>query len=52
METSKIHKFPHRVDDNVAVWEEFKELAVNYDCLSLGEGAPSALPPAFLLDAL
>ena len=44
--------FPHRVDDNVAVWAEFKYLADKYNCLSLGEGAPAANPPQFLQDEL
>jgi hypothetical protein len=36
---------PHRVDDNLSVWAEFKYLSEKYNCLSLGEGAPAASPP-------
>ncbi len=48
----KKRNFPQRVDDNVAVWEEFKELAAKYDCVSLGEGAPNESPPEFLVEEL
>lgn len=40
------------MDDNSAVWQEFKELTERYDCISLGEGAPAASPPAFLVENL
>ena len=46
------YSFPHRVDDNVAVWAEFKELTEKYNCISLGEGAPAANPPDFLVEEL
>eukprot|EP00347_Sterkiella_histriomuscorum_P019866 403340007 len=46
------YEFPHRVDDNVAVWSEFKELGERYNCISLGEGAPAANPPQFLINEL
>ncbi|CDW83669.1 classes i and ii family protein [Stylonychia lemnae] len=46
------HSFPHRVDDNTAVWAEFKDLTERYSCISLGEGAPAANPPQFLVDEL
>lgn len=36
----------------MAVWEEFKEVALKYKCLSLGEGAPAYQPPQFLIDEL
>ena len=42
--------FPNRIDDNVAIWTEFKELTLKYKCLSLGEGAPGHNPPDFLRD--
>jgi hypothetical protein len=42
-------KLPHRVDDTTAVWSEFKELTERYSCISLGEGAPAANPPDFLV---
>jgi len=29
-----------------------KELAIKYECLSLGEGAPGFNPPKFLRDAM
>jgi len=41
--------FPHRIDDNVAIWTEFKELTLKYNCLSLGEGSPEHNPPQFLV---
>jgi aspartate/methionine/tyrosine aminotransferase len=44
--------FPQRVDDNSAVWMEFKELAERYQCVSLGDGAPAANPPEFLVEEL
>ena len=44
------YNFPHRVDDNISVWEEFKYLATQYNCLSLGEGAPAQSPPDFLIE--
>lgn len=51
MEASHI-TFPDRIDDNVAIWIEFKELAEKYGCLSLGEGAPGGNPPSFLRDGI
>ncbi|TNV78558.1 hypothetical protein FGO68_gene15804 [Halteria grandinella] len=51
METTK-RTFPLRIDDNVAIWTEFKELTLRYNCLSLGEGAPGHNPPQFLVDNL
>lgn len=45
-------KEPKRLDDKIAVWSEFKELASKYGCLSLGEGAPGQNPPKFAKDAL
>lgn len=45
-------RFPLRVDDTVAVWEEFKEVTNKYKCLSLGEGAPAKFPPEFLVNNL
>lgn len=44
---SSTHNFdlPHRVDNGLAVWEEFKELTAKYNCISLGEGAPATMPP-------
>lgn len=51
MEASHI-TFPDRIDDNVAIWIEFKELAEKYGCLSLGEGAPGGNPPSFLRDGM
>jgi aspartate/methionine/tyrosine aminotransferase len=42
-----------RVDNSgVVMWEEFKELTAKYNCISLGEGAPSTMPPQFLIDDL
>lgn len=49
---SQYYQLPHRVDDTVAVWGEFKEVTNKYNCLSLGEGAPGANPPQFLIDEL
>lgn len=51
---SSTHNFdlPHRVDNGLAVWEEFKELTAKYNCISLGEGAPATMPPQFLVDDL
>lgn len=48
------HKFnlAHRVDNSLAVWEEFKEITAKYNCISLGEGAPATMPPKFLVDDL
>ena len=40
------------MDDTVAVWEEFKDLATKYDCISLGEGSSGFSPPQFLVDEL
>ena len=31
---------PKRLEDTIAVWSEWNDLKVKYDCLSLGEGAP------------
>lgn len=45
-------KYPHRIDDNVAIWTEFRELTNRYNCLSLGEGAPGGNPPEFLKEKL
>jgi aspartate/methionine/tyrosine aminotransferase len=42
----------HRVDNSISVWEEFKEMTAKYNCISLGEGAPSTMPPQFLVDEL
>ena len=47
-----VRKFPNRIDDNVAIWTEFRELGDRYNCLSLGEGAPGGNPPDFLRDEL
>jgi len=44
--------FPVRIDDNDAIWTEFKELNYKYNCLSLGEGAPGHEPPEFLKAAM
>jgi len=44
--------FPHRVDDNSAVWLEFKELQDRYGTVCLGEGAPAYNPPDFLVEEL
>ena len=44
--------FPQRVDDNSAVWLEFKSLQERYGMVSLGEGAPAYDPPTFLVDEL
>jgi aspartate/methionine/tyrosine aminotransferase len=52
MEAPHKRSFPHRIDDNVAIWTEFKELGIKYNCLSLGEGAPGHNPPALLRDEL
>ncbi|CDW90087.1 kynurenine-oxoglutarate transaminase [Stylonychia lemnae] len=49
-ETKVQRKYPHRIDDNVAIWTEFRELGDRYSCLSLGEGAPGGNPPDFLKD--
>lgn len=46
----KIPKEPQRLEDNIAVWAEFKDITEKYKCLSLGEGAPAANPPRFLRD--
>ncbi|CDW75417.1 kynurenine-oxoglutarate transaminase [Stylonychia lemnae] len=51
MEHHKV-TLPHRVDDSMAVWEEFKEVSIKYECVSLGEGAPGMNPPQFLVDAM
>ncbi len=50
MEKKVTRSFPNRIDDNVAIWTEFKELTLKYNCLSLGEGAPGHNPPNFLKD--
>jgi aspartate/methionine/tyrosine aminotransferase len=52
MDSAIARTFPHRIDDNVAIWTEFKELTVKYNCLSLGEGAPALNPPDFLRDEM
>lgn len=49
---SQSYDLPHRVDDTVAVWEEFKEITSKYNCISFGEGAPAGNPPQFLIDEL
>ncbi len=36
----------------MAIWTEFKDLTLKYDCLSLGEGAPVHNPPSFLKEAM
>ena len=36
---------PKKLNDNIAVWSEMKDLMVKYKCLSLGEGAPNLMPP-------
>jgi aspartate/methionine/tyrosine aminotransferase len=48
----EIPKEPKRLEDNIALWSEFKDLAVKYECLSLGEGAPAYQPPKFLRDEM
>jgi hypothetical protein len=48
----KLPNAPLRLDDNMAVWAEFKEMERVYGCQSLGEGAPSYTPPRFLKDAM
>ena len=40
---------PQKLEDNIALWSEMKELEVKYNCLSLGEGAPNLMPPQFLI---
>jgi aspartate/methionine/tyrosine aminotransferase len=50
MEAAATRTFPHRIDDNVAIWTEFKELTLRYNCLALGEGAPGHNPPHFLTE--
>lgn len=40
---------PKKLNDNIAVWSEMKDLCVKYSCLSLGEGAPNVMPPQFLI---
>ena len=47
---SETFTLPKRIDDSMAVWEEFKEMAIKYKCISLGEGAPGMNPPQFLMD--
>ncbi len=44
--------FPTRIDDNTAIWTEFKELTLKYNCVSLGEGAPGHNPAPFLIELL
>ena len=52
METRRFD-LSERVDNSgVVMWEEFKELTAKYNCISLGEGAPSTMPPQFLIDDL
>ena len=41
---------PRKLQDNIAVWSEMKDLQIKYSCLSLGEGAPNLMPPQFLID--
>ena len=54
MDGAPQHNFQlaHRVDNSISVWEEFKEMTAKYNCISLGEGAPSTMPPQFLVDEL
>ena len=52
MEQQHNYSLPHRVDNGLAVWEEFKDMTAKYNCVSLGEGAPTAMPPQFLIDDL
>ena len=52
MQSSTLRSFPHRIDDNVAIWTEPKELTIKYSCVSLGEGAPGNNPPEFLTENL
>lgn len=40
----EIPKEPLKLEDNVALWAEFKELTTKYECISLGEGAPEYQP--------
>lgn len=47
-----MNREPKRLEDNTAVWNESKELAAKYNCLSLGEGAPDYMPPKFLVDEM
>jgi aspartate/methionine/tyrosine aminotransferase len=52
MEQQYKFNLPHRVDNSITVWEEFKDITAKYDCISLGEGAPATMPPQFLVDEL
>lgn len=51
MET-KIDTTPKKCIDNIAVWQEFQTLGSRYSAVSLGQGAPSVMPPKFLIDEL
>ena len=45
-------KHPQRLEDNIAVWSELKEIQLKYNGLSLGEGAPEEAPPKFVQEAV
>ena len=50
---NSIGSYPEKMSyDNVTVWSEMKDLAVKYNCLSLGEGATNVMPPMFLINAM
>jgi len=42
---SETFTLPKRIDDSMAVWEGFKEIAIKYKCISLIEGSPAMNPP-------
>lgn len=41
-----------KIDDNMCVWQEFRQIGMKYGCVSLGEGAPHLSPPEFLVKNL
>ena len=41
-----------KIEDNLNVWQEFKNLGNKYNGDSLGEGGPHFKPPQFLVDNL
>jgi hypothetical protein len=47
-----IPKEPKKLEDTIAVWQEFKELGIKYKCVSLADGSPIENPPKMLRDTL
>lgn len=53
MESEKVMEIVQdKIEDNMCVWQEFRQLGLKYGAVSLGEGAPYLQPPKYLVDNL